>query len=446
MAKVLFSNPPWWVEPRGQEWIAGVRAGSRWPFTMMTRSRPDHVSLGEYVPYPFFLGFAASYARAAGHEVLFRDSIALRESYISWTKYLFRETPEYLVIESATPSWDHDRILLESLKGEFHSSLKIVLTGPIVAAQGQQALSAGLVRAAVKGEYEKGVLAVLNGESGFIERSLLTVDEMNRAPWPWMDALHSHLYFDSNPQGQQWPHLQAWTSRGCWAKCLFCLWPASMTGNDPDGTGRRSVRHYSPDYLEAYLSVMVERYHYRSIYFDDDLFNTSDKHVLAVCPVMRKIGLPWSAMCRADTIEPDTWGEMKKSGCFGVKIGIESGSQRVLDEIVNKRLDLGEALETLRLLKRLGMSVHTTWTVGLPGETDEERLQTISLIQRLYAEKLTDTHQLSGTACIEGSPLATLMARGQLPKYGGASTEGFDADPDGVRKMKRIALEMAKGK
>lgn len=445
MAQVVFSNPPWWIEKRGPNWIAGVRAGSRWPFGMPVLASPDHPVPGEYLPYPFFLGYAASYARAAGHDVAFRDSLALRESYQSFAIYLTARNPEYFVTESATPSWEHDRRLIEAIHHDL-PRMKIILTGPIVTAQGRQAVEEGIVYAAVEGEPEKGVLRALNGEKGFIPRSLLSVSEMNLAPWPWLDEMHAHLYFDANPQGQEWPQLQAWTSRGCWAKCLFCIWPASMTGDDPDGTGKRFVRHYSAAYLEPYLTEMVARHHYRSIYFDDDLFNTSDKHVLGVCPIMQKIGLPWFAMCRADTISPDSWKAMAGSGCKGIKIGMESGSQRVLDEIVNKRLDLEEAVATLRLVKSLGMSVHTTWTMGLPGETDEERGQTVQLIQQLYDEGLTGTHQLSGTACIEGSPLATLMAKGKLAKYAGAETEGFDTDPDGARKMKRIALQMSGGK
>jgi len=87
--------------------------------------------------------------------------------------------------------------------------------------------------------------------------------------------------------------------------------------------------------------------------------------------VMRRVGVPWSAMCRADTIRPELWQEMKDSGCFGVKIGFESGNQYVIDNIVNKRLNLEGARETVAIVKRTGMSVHGTFTYGLPGETME---------------------------------------------------------------------------
>ena len=61
------------------------------------------------------------------------------------------------------------------------------------------------------------------------------VKEMNEAPHPWFDAKVNWRYFDSNPRGQKFPHLQIWSSRGCPYKCIFCVWPATMTGNDQPG-------------------------------------------------------------------------------------------------------------------------------------------------------------------------------------------------------------------
>src|SRR6185312_9435042 len=108
--KVLFSNPPWWEGQEGNLWRAGVRAGSRWPFTLLTDSQPDNFRLGGYLPYPFFMGYAASYlAKATGANVQFRDSIALRESYESYFRHLADENYDYIFLETATPSWEHDR-------------------------------------------------------------------------------------------------------------------------------------------------------------------------------------------------------------------------------------------------------------------------------------------------------------------------------------------------
>lgn len=445
--KVLFSNPPWWAGserrrlPSGvvrEVWTGGLRAGSRWPFTTAMYSAPDRYAWGDYRPYPFFMGYAASYAaRATDADVRFRDSIALAESYASYFSHLRDERYDLIVVESATPSWQHDRAVLHAI-GEVLPEVRIVVTGPI-AARADSVLKARNVIACIKGEYEKGVVRAIEGAEGVIEHDLLSREEMNAAPFAWMDALHAHRYWDANPKGQSKPQAQVWSSRGCPFKCIFCVWPATMTGNDPDGTGKRSVRHYSADYMEAWLRELVERYDYKSIYFDDDTFNLGNSHVLRMCAVMERIGLPWSAMCRADTIRMETWQAMREAGCFGVKLGFESGSQWVVDNIVNKHLDLGYAVSVVHELKRLGMTVHGTFTYGLPGETKEQMLDT----KRFIASLPFDSIQESGTAEIEGTPLATLGEGGAVSGYNGAAmSEDYKIDSDGARKWRSLANEL----
>ena len=445
--KVLFSNPPWWAGTstlkleNGQDcevWTGGLRAGSRWPFTTTMRSQPDKFAWGDYRPYPFFMGYAATYAaQKTGADVTFRDSIALSESYDAYFRYLQEERFDMIFIESATPSWRHDRAIIAAI-AEVLPDAEMVVTGPI-AANEDTAFKAKSVKAIIKGEYEKGAVKVIAGADGVIGHDLLTREEMNEAPFTYMDALHAHRYWDANPQGQIPPQAQVWSSRGCPFKCIFCVWPATMTGNDPDGTGKRSVRHYSADYMEAYLTELVERYDYKSIYFDDDTFNLGNSHVVRMCEVMDRIGLPWSAMCRADTIRMETWKTMRDAGCFGVKLGFESGNQWVVDNIVNKHLDLEQAVDVVHELKRLDMTVHGTFTYGLPGETREQMQDT----KRFIASLPFDSFQESGTAEIEGTPLATLGEGGEVEGYDGATlADDYQIDADGARKWRALAHEL----
>ncbi len=437
--KVLFSNPPWWVGEEGEGvarcWRAGVRAGSRWPFTNRVQSQPNRYRFGDYLPYPFFMGYATTYAQAnTDADVHFRDSIALREGYDPYYRHVELGHYHYIFMESATPSWEHDAAVIEQVH-RVAPETRIVVTGPITATRSAEILARYPVHACIQGEYEKGSVRVLNGESGIIEHDLLTTEEMNAAPFPYYDATYARRYWDACPAGQQRPQAQVWSNRGCPFKCIFCLWPATMTGNDPDGTNPRKVRRYSPAYTEAFLSEIVGKYHYKSIYFDDDTFNLGDKHVLGICGVMRKIGVPWAAMCRADCISLDTWAEMKASGCFGVKIGFESGNQEVIDHIIHKNLNLEHARKAVLEIKRLGMSVHGTFTFGLPGETREQMRDT----ERFMRSLPLDTLQVSGAAAMEGTPLSLLNERKQLVTYKGAVVDdSYILESDGNRKLDQI--------
>lgn len=448
--KILFSNPPWWhvAEHAGNPVLfTGVRCGSRWPFTRPALHGPDDFKFGGYLPFPFFLSAAAAYTAHLLPEaqVEIRDSIARGESYSAFFIHLGRAAPDWLVLETATPSWDHDAKLIDEL-GARLPSMRVILAGTI------DATKAGEIRAAhpnvvaiVQGEYDAQIARVVRGElAGLVPHRLLTKAELDAAPLPMFDEAAALNYWDACPAGQQPPQLQFWTSRGCPFKCCFCVWPATMTGNDPDGTKPRAVRCYSPQWVDAFLTYRlgVARANgtpYKTLYVDDDTFNLTEKHTRAICDVLRKHGLPWSAMCRADTISREAWQLMKDSGCFGVKIGFESGSQQVIDRIVNKRLDLAKGADTARWLRSIGLTVHGTFTVGLPGETEAQKQETLAFIRDLYASGGLDTHQLSGTAEIEGTPLHTLRSTGHLEKYPDAHLgAGYLQSADGASKLREM--------
>lgn len=440
--KILFSNPPWWIgecdvqinNRSVPKWTSGIRAGSRWPHTNLVNSSPDNYIFGDYTPYPFFMGYAASTLQQFPElDVHLRDSIAIRESYESFFEYLMEEKFDLVFIESASPSWEHDGWLLFQIK-KAYLGCEIVVTGPI-ATKAEEIMATHPIDACIKGEYEKGAIRIVQGERGVIDFDLLTLEEMNAAPFPYFDAQIALRYFDGEPHGQQAPQLQVWSSRGCPFKCIFCVWPAVMTGNDPVGDQPRSVRQYSADYMEAMLTELIAKYGYKTVYFDDDTFNLGNRHVEAMCDVMTRIGLPWSAMCRADTIRTDTWKIMRDAGCFGIKLGFESGDQWVLNNIVNKHLDLEVACDAVAEIKRLGMTIHGTFTMGLPGETKEQMQNTRDFIKVLAL----DSYQLSGTAEIEGTPLANLSKEETLDAYASATkADGYFKETNG--SVKYLAL------
>lgn len=430
--KVLFCNLPWWEwDATENRYRMGVRGGSRWGHTFRSMSQPGQFVFGDYRPYPMFLGYAASYVdKHTDAVVSFRDCIATADSHADLFACLNREGPDMLFIESTTPSWEADKFSIININAGWPST-KIVLCGTVMTTRAAEALTIPGVVAALQGEFEKGSVRAINGQTGIIGRELLTRDEMNAAPFPWYDD-SARNYCDHQPLGQVFPHAQVWSSRGCAFKCTHCEWPATMTGDDPDGLGRRTVRQYSPEYMEEFIRDEVKFYGFKSIYFDDDTFNLGNRHVERMCEVMRKIGLPWSAMCRIDTIDRAHWKLMRESGCFGVKIGYESGSQYVIDQLIKKGLNLVEARETTIYLKSLGFTIHGTFMSGVPGETRAQMQQTLDYIKSLPL----DTHQHSGMAELEGAPVHTLRERGEM------QDANYTRENDGVRAIEKLIQKM----
>lgn len=406
---------------------------------MRTNSRPDAPAYGEYAPAPVFMQSAAAWAAKAlpDAEVTLRDSIARRESYQTYLAHIASYKPDFVVFETATPSWEHDRQLLKMVT-DASPGTKVIITGTITTTRHAEITALGY--AAVMGEYEKGVGRAVKGEWGAIPHDFLTQEEMNSAPFLMFDERYALAYHDSCPQGARSPELTLWTNRGCFWRCCFCAFPAVMTNNDPDGQGKRSVRYYSPEYVESFIRHRLAiNPGIQSIRLDGDTENLGDKHTLGISAAMKRIGLPWNAMCRADTVKLETWTAMKDAGCTGVKIGMESGSDRVVNKIVNKRLDLVDIEERiLPHLKSIGLAVHTTWTMGLPGETPEEANMTLRMIERLYNKGLHKTHQLSGTATISGTPLDKIAMGEKLAAYPDATNERFAINSDGQVKIENI--------
>ena len=391
------------------------------------------------------LAYLTSSLKTAGHDVAVLDLNNKFRTPEQVAKVVGEQAPDYVGLSVKSATFASAVELHKLLAGRF-PHITFIYGGPHVSLANpailDEAPEAVFIRGDAEHTFRDFVTRHARGERSFVDlpgvmyRDESGVHHSEPKAHTREDlealALPDFSSFDTRDSLTLYPLL---TSRGCPYKCIFCVWPATMTGNDPDGTKKRTVRHYSADYMEAFLRELVERFDYRCIYFDDDTFNLGDRHVLAMCEVMTRIGLPWSAMCRADTIAQDTWGAMKASGCFGVKIGFESGNQHVVDEIVNKRLDLERARETVFECKRLGLTVHGTFTYGLPGETVEQMQDT----KRFIASLPLDTYQESGTAAIEGTPLDTLLKGGTLERYRGARLDSsFDENSDGSVKMSNL--------
>ena len=373
-----------------------------------------------------------------GITTAFRDSIALRESYETYLAFLQAENFDYIVLKSASLSWEHDKRLIHTIAQRLPRT-RFIITGPITRARrdgaGRSPQHSGRGSGRIRKRRHQG--SEWRQWSRRFRSSDRRGNEQRALP-----LFRCHLcpprYWDSNPVGQKAPQLQILTSRGCPYKCIFCVWPTTMTGHDPDGSRKRTVRQYNAEYLEALLTELIGRYHFQSVYFDDDTFNLGDRHVEKVCAIMRKLDVPWSAMCRADTSSFHLWQEMKDSGCFGVKIGFESGNQDVVDKIVNKRLDLEEARRVAFEVRRVGMTLHGTFTFGLPGETHEQMQDT----ERYIASLPLNSIQKSGCAEIEGAPLHSLNTEKSLKAYPDARIDAnYVRATDGQAKIERMLKE-----
>jgi anaerobic magnesium-protoporphyrin IX monomethyl ester cyclase len=377
--KVLLANLPW--QASGQ-W--GVRAGSRWPHIR------DH-SEGNYLPFPFFLAYAASLLQKHGIQAAMIDAIAEQTGEDAFIERLSREDFDILVTETSTPSFFYDLNILRRI-----SSLQkpIVLCGPHAEIYQPEFLEQHpFIDFVLFGEYEFSLLELikqlergksLSGIPGLIWRNggkaiknqARPPFDINLLPWPNRQGLPMEKYWDL-PGDIPHPSAQMLASRGCPFGCSFCLWPQVMyQGN-----------HYRVRDIEDTVDEMeylVKEKGFKSVYFDDDTFNVGRDRMLKFCQAIKQRGLeatPWAIMARADLMDREILSQMKSAGLWAVKYGVESCVQELVEKY-RKDMNLAKTAETIKMTKDLGIKTHLTFCFGVSGETRESIQRTIDFALR----------------------------------------------------------------
>ncbi len=165
------------------------------------------------------------------------------------------------------------------------------------------------------------------------------------------------------------------TSRGCPYSCTFC------------GVKKICGVHYrcvSADILFRKVVQLLSKYHVDGFYFREDNFtaNTNRLHRFCDLLIRHNIKIVWAAESRVRELSDELIQKMACSGCIGLYIGVESGSERML-EYMKKHEVVADFLEKFPLLRQAGIKTYTTWMVGLPTETEEDRQLSDILTQQL---------------------------------------------------------------
>lgn len=189
------------------------------------------------------------------------------------------------------------------------------------------------------------------------------------------------------------PYISFYTGRGCPAKCTFCLWPQTIGGHQyraktPAAVGREMAE------AKAIFGDRVQEY-----MFDDDTFTIDKQRAIAISEYLKKLKLTWSCNARAN-LDYDTLKQLRDNNLRLLLVGFESGNQQILDGI-KKGIKLEVARKFMENCRKLGITVHGTFIIGLPNETQETIEETI----RFACEVSPHTIQVSIAAPYPGTEL-----------------------------------------
>ena len=167
-------------------------------------------------------------------------------------------------------------------------------------------------------------------------------------------------------------------SRGCPFRCAFCC------------KNHHRVRLNSTERMIEEIRILHDQFGYDAIAFPEDIFILNKRRTREVCEFLKQEGIIWRCLVRADLIV--RYGEafidtMVDSGCVGVGIGIESGSNTILENI-HKGETAEQMREAITLLKSRGMFVKGFFIVGLPGESEETLAETERFLQDMRLDDI----------------------------------------------------------
>ena len=200
------------------------------------------------------------------------------------------------------------------------------------------------------------------------------IQPLDKLPIPAYDMVDVDRYFHLQATGFS-PRAREWgkrsvtllTSRGCPHQCIFCSIQATMG---------YAWRYHSPEYLAAHITYFSDNHEIDCIHFEDDNFTHDAKRFDEVLDVLleREKRIPWDTPngIRGDTWTLDRVKRTKESGCQYLVVAIESAVQRVVDEVVKKRLDLKKVTDLMRYCRECDLRLNAFYVIGLPGETVEE--------------------------------------------------------------------------
>ncbi|MBF0465911.1 MAG: radical SAM protein [Nitrospirae bacterium] len=164
--------------------------------------------------------------------------------------------------------------------------------------------------------------------------------------------------------------LQIRTASGCPFRCAFCNYPSSANG----------FHVSSVEDVEVQLEAINRLSNVEAIVFIDDTINAPNSRFNLLLSVLKKYRFRWYAFFRTQFLDETTAKNLKESGCDGLYLGLESASNKVLENM-NKKAKADDYIKGVALLKKYDIPIFAMFILGFPGETEETIQDNISFIE-----------------------------------------------------------------
>jgi len=206
------------------------------------------------------------------------------------------------------------------------------------------------------------------------------IKDIDALPFPARHLVNMEKYIDIGLFGNPFPKAervdQILTSRGCPYHCDFCA-TKPYWGN----FRRRSAENVFTEILEV-----KQNYNIQEIQFRDDNLTVDKKNTFELFEKMKSLDLVWCSGVMIKGLDEEMIEAMANSGCYKLTISPESGSERVLRELINKPLRMESIKPVVDLAHKYNISIHSDFIVGYPGETKNEIFRTFEFAKEIETD------------------------------------------------------------
>ncbi|OGW79584.1 MAG: hypothetical protein A3G33_07250 [Omnitrophica bacterium RIFCSPLOWO2_12_FULL_44_17] len=298
-------------------------------------------------------------------------------------------SPDIVAASANTPAYPVVKDLMDQIK-EKYPSIKTIVGGVHITSLPEEVGKEKYFDVAVIGEGDTVIRELISNEdlrkvpgilfrdsSGQLvqteKRELLK--DLDSLPYPAWQLFDINKYCNSRLSARKNPVGLLETSRGCAFQCNFC--------NKLTFGSRFRVK--SPQRVVDEIEYMLKA-GFREIHIMDDSFTQDINRAKEICIeiVRRNLKFPWAFIngIRVDMVDLEFFKLAKKSGCWQVGFGIESGDQKILDRI-NKKTNLAEIENAVKSAQKSGISTFGFFILALAGETEDSIRRTIDFAKKL---------------------------------------------------------------
>ena len=296
---------------------------------------------------------------------------------------------DLIILHTSSPSFKSDVKTAEMIK-EINASAKIGFIGAKVAVEPEKAFtSTTAIDFVARNEFDFTIKEIADGRDWAnvkgisyrntegvvvhnVDREILhNMDDLPFVTPVYKRDLDITKYFGGYLKH---PYVSFYTGRGCKSRCTFCLWPQTVGGHN---YRVRSIEHVIEEvkYVKEALPQVKE------IFFDDDTLTDNLPRVEALAKELGKLGVVWSCNAKAN-VPRKTLEVLKDNGLRLLLVGYDSGNQKILHNI-KKGLLVDVAKRFSRDCRELGIVIHGTFILGLPGETRETIKETLEFAKEV---------------------------------------------------------------